>query len=172
MYSDFIGKPVVSVQSGHPLGSLTDVILVSDSLKMTVCTVHSPESRAPLYLLPSDIRFFNDQKILVDSDQKLSEFEDLVRYQHAITEHYSVISKHVVTSSGKKLGKVRDYLFDPSHYFLTKLVISPPLLRKFLVASLLIDRNDIVETKKNHIIVKENLAKIKKASPSVLPLQS
>jgi sporulation protein YlmC with PRC-barrel domain len=139
---------------------------------MAVCSVQSLDSRVPLYLLPTDIRFFNEQKILIDSDQKLSEFEDLVRYQHVITEHYSVIGKHVITSSGKKLGKVRDFLFDPSHYFLTKLVISPPLLRKFLVASLLIDRNDIIETKKNHIIVKENLAKIKKASPSVLPLQS
>ncbi len=167
--TDLMGKPVYSVQSGEPLGLLTGFILQSGDLKMVALTIKVPSSQDVHYLLPADIRYFNTQKILVDSLQNLSVFADLVRHQHAITESYDLIGKKVETASGKKLGKVASFLFDPAHYYVTKINVTPPLLQRVLTTSLLIARADIVETKAKVIIVKENLAKVKKTAPVVLP---
>jgi len=170
--SELVGRPIVSVQSSQHLGTLTGFILSNEDLKIVACTVAVPGTKNVHYLLPNDIRFFNAQKILVDSHQNLSEFADLVRYQHTITDNYMLIGKKVETTAGKKLGKVTSFLFDPAHYYVTKLGVTPPLFKKFLVTHLLIDRADIIETKKNTIIVKENVAKIKKSAPAVLPQRS
>ncbi len=167
--TELVGKPVYSVQSGELLGILTGFILQSGDLKMVAFTVKVASSQEIHYLLPGDIRYFNAQKILIDSLQNLSVFVDLVRHQHAITENYNIIGKKVETSSGKKLGKVVSFLFDPAHYYVTKINVSPPILQRILTTSLLIARADIVETKAKVIIVKENLAKIKKTAPVVLP---
>jgi len=167
--TELLGKPVYSVQSGEQLGIFTDFILQSGDLKIVACTIKVMSSQEVHYLLPADIRYFNTEKILIDSVQKLSVFADLVRHQEAIAHNYNLIGKKVETVSGKKLGKVLNFLFDPAHYYITKINVSPPILQRILTTSLLIDRADIVETKTKVIIVKENLAKIKKTTSAVLP---
>lgn len=170
--SDFIGKPIVSVQGAEIIGILSSVIIKPSDFKMIVCVVSPLISKNKLYLLPGDIRLFNNDKIIIDSHQKLSEFEDLVRYQHDIINNYNVIGKKVETTSGKRLGKVSSFMFDPAHYYISKLYVRPGILKSIVVTNLLIDRADVVDTKKNTIIVKDNFAKIKKTSPSVLPQSS
>jgi len=151
--SELLSKPIVGVQNAETLGILTGFIVKSSDFKIVVCIVTSTVSKNKLYLLPSDIRLVNNDKIIIDSHQKLSDFEDLIRYQHDITENYNVIGNKVETSSGKKLGRVSDFIFDPAHFYISKLYVKPGF-------------------KKNTIIVKDNCAKIKKTSPSVLPQSS
>ncbi|MDQ5943815.1 MAG: PRC-barrel protein [Patescibacteria group bacterium] len=170
--SDLLEKPVVGVQNAEILGTITGFIVRPDDFKIAVCIVTPLVSKSKLYLLPSDIRLVNNNKIIIDSHQKLSEFEDLVRYQHDITNNYSVIGNKVETTTGKKLGRVKDFIFDPAHFYISKLYVRPRIFKTFLVTNLLIDRADVIDVKKNTIIVKDNFAKIKKASPSVLPQSS
>lgn len=170
--SDLLEKPVVGVQNAETLGLITGFIVKSSDFKIVACVVNSSISKNKLYLLPSDIRLVNNDKIIIDSHQKLSEFEDLVRYQHEITQNYNVIGNKVVTTSGKRLGKVENFIFDPAHFYISKLYVKPNILKSLLVTNLLIDRADVVDVKKNTIVVKDNYAKIKKASPSVLPQSS
>lgn len=170
--SELLSKPIVGVQNAETLGILTGFIVKSSDFKIVVCIVTSTVSKNKLYLLPSDIRLVNNDKIIIDSHQKLSDFEDLIRYQHDITENYNVIGNKVETSSGKKLGRVSDFIFDPAHFYISKLYVKPGLLKSLMITNLLIDRADVVDVKKNTIIVKDNYAKIKKTSPSVLPQSS
>ncbi len=170
--SDLLEKPVVGVQNAEILGTINGFIVRPDDFKIVVCIVTPIVSKTKLYLLPSDIRLVNNNKIIIDSHQKLSEFEDLVRYQHDITNNYNVIGNKVETTTGKKLGRVKDFIFDPAHFYISKLYVRPRIFKTFLVTNLLIDRADVIDVKKNTIIVKDNFAKIKKASPSVLPQSS
>ncbi len=170
--SQFVGKPIISVQTSEIIGYIKDMVTKQEDLKIVALCVSQPHQKESYYLLPSDIRFFNKDKVIVDSFQKLSEFSELVRYQHDITSNYRIIKKRVKTSSGKKLGRVVDYMFDPAHYFVTKLNVKPLLLQNIVYTKLLIDRDDIIDTQKNYIIVKDNFAKLKKPATAVLPAQS
>ncbi len=170
--SEFIGLNVVSVQSAEVLGVINGFVLKPEDLKIIVFSLQTFSSREKHYLLPRDIRHFNNQKVLIDSLQNISEFSDLVRYQHDITNDYALIHKPVETVGGKKLGRVVDYMFDPAHYYITKLKVRPRLLSGIFVSSLLIDRSSIVETKQNVIIVKDNFAMIKKTATVPLPQNS
>jgi len=170
--SDLLTKPVVGVQNAEILGTITGFVIRPDDFKIVVCVVTPIISKTKMYLLPSDIRLVNDNKVIIDSHQKLSEFEDLVRYQHDITNNYTVIGNKVETSNGKKLGRVKDFIFDPAHFYISKLYVRPRMLKVFLVTNLLVDRADVIDVKKNTIIVKDNFAKLKKESPSVLPQNS
>lgn len=170
--TQFIAKPIMSVQSSDILGTVKGLIIKQESLKIVAIAVKVGKSNNEHYLLPADIRFFNKEKILVDSYQKLSEFEDLVRYQYDITNNYNLIAKKVKTSSGKKLGKVKEFMFDPAHWFVTKLSIKPQFVRNVFYTKLLIDREDIVKTEDRAIIVKDNYAKLKKPAAVVLPARS
>ena len=169
--SEFIGLPVVSVQSSDELGRVTGLIIKSEDLKIVLCEVLIPTTRTQHFLLPRDIRFFNEEKVLVDSIQNITEFDDLVRYQHTITDNYELLGKRVETTTGKKLGRVRNFTFDPTHFMVNKLHVKPNIFKSLMVTSLLIDRSSIIETKKDVIVVKENYAKVKKTAPVALPLQ-
>ncbi len=169
--SNFIGLPIVSVQSSEPLGMLSDLVIKSEDLKIVLIIV-TTSAKEKKYLLPRDIRFFNNQKVLVDSIQNISDFDDLVRYQNDIIHNYTLIGKRVVSASVKRIGKVTNFSFDPAHFYVTKLNVTPGLFKNFLVTNLLIDRSSIVETKKNMIVVKDNFAKIKKTATAPLPQRS
>lgn len=170
--SEFIGLPIVSVQNADNLGNVTGLIIKSNDLKIILCTVTVIGSREKHYLLPRDIRHFNNQKVLVDSIQNVSEFTDLVRYQHDIANNYELISKRVVSVNGKNIGKVINFIFDPDNFYVTKLNVKPGILKNLLVTNLLIDRASIVETQKNVILIKDNFAKVKKTASVALPQRS
>ncbi len=171
--SSFIGLPVVSVQSSEPLGLLSDLVVKSEDLKIVLLVVSShAKSKSKKYLLPRDIRFFNNKKVLIDSVQNLSDFDELVRYQNDILNSYRLPGKRVESASEKKIGKVTNFSFDPAHFYVTKLNVNPGFFKNFLVTNLLIDRSSIVETKKNTIVVKDNFAKVSKTATAPLPQRS
>ena len=171
LYSECVGLPIMSVQTSQMVGQFSKNTLSPDDLKITLIGVKVAMG-AVQYLLPDDVRLFDTTKIVIDSEQKLSDSEDLVRFDKMQKRNYELISKPVITLSGKKLGKVRDYTFDTTHFLVAKLCITPGLLQRFVHSSLLIDRNDIIETKADVIVVKESTIKVKKTASQVLPAKS
>lgn len=172
LFTQFVGKPVIGVQNSDHLGILKDVVIKQESLKIIALAVSLKHKKESYYLLPNDIRFFNKDKILVDSFQKLSELSELIRYENDILHNYKIIGKKVQTVSKKKLGKVSNYMFDPAHYYVTKLSVKPNIFKSFLYTKLLIDRDNIIDTNKKYITVRDNYAKLKKSVPAVLPARS
>jgi len=169
---DFLGKPVVSIQSAAILGTIVNLVIQSGDLKIVACEISVQNTKEKLYLLPNDIRFLNNDKVLINSVQSLTEFDDLVRYQHNILHNYQLTGKQVETVSGKKLGKVVGYVFDADHFIVKKLSVKQGMFKSLIATDLLIDIADIIDTKPKMIVVKDNLIDLKKASPSVLPQRS
>ena len=153
--SEFIGKPVMGVHTGEQICAITDCIIHQENLKILLFVTQAGLQKNPLYLLPNNIRFADNKRLIVDSAQTLSEFDELVRYQHDILDSYQPIRKKVVTVSGKKLGTVLDYSFDNQHNFIQKIYVRANFFKRFMQAQFVIDRVAIVETKKNSIIVKD-----------------
>jgi uncharacterized protein YrrD len=155
--SEFVGKVVMSVHTGEQICVITDCIIQQNNLRIILFSTRVGLQKKQLFLLPKCIRFADRRRLIVDSNQSLSEFDELVRYQHDILHTYQPLRKKVVTESGKKLGTVSDYSFDNQHNFVQKLYVHANFFKRLLQTQLIIDRSSIIETKTDKIIVKDTV---------------
>lgn len=162
----FIGLTVASVQSGLPCGKVTGFVIDPDRLAITLIAI--THIHGVSYLLTSDIRFFNHERLIIDAEEKLSEHEDLIRHQDVITRAFDPIGCKVVTESGKRLGKVTNYAIEDSDWLIGKLYVAAGLLGNPLQQEQMIDRTDVTNVEKNRITVRDLKAKAHK--PLTIPL--
>lgn len=167
--SEFIGKPVMGVHTGEQICVITDCIIHKENLKIILFSAQAGFQKQKLYLLPNHIRFADSKRLIVDSAQSLSEFNELVRYQNDIIHNYQPLKKKVVTISGKKLGTVSNYSFDNQHNFIQKLYVQANFLKRFLQAQFIIDRTSVIETKPNCIVVKDAVVSEKSVIKAPIP---
>lgn len=162
----FIGLTVASVQSGLPCGKVTGFVIDPSNLAIGLIIVAN--TQAVHYLLPSDVRFFNHERLIIDAEEKLSSHEDLVRHQEAIDAAFDPIGCKVVTESNKRLGKVVNYAIEDSNWLIGKLYVASGLLGNPLQQEHMIDRTDITNVDKNRITVRD--LKSKATKPLTIPL--
>lgn len=162
----FIGLTVASVQSGLPCGKVTGFVI--DPAKLAIALIAITDSRGVYYLLPSDIRFFNHERLIIDAEEKLSEHEDLIRHQEVIAMAFDPIGCKVVTESRKRLGKVVNYAIEDSDWLIGKLYVASGLLGNPLQQEQMIDRTDVTNVEKNRITVRDLKSKV--AKPLTIPL--
>ncbi len=160
LQSDFCGKSIMSVHTGEQLCVVTGFVIHPDNLKIVLFITHASLKKQPYYLLPSSIRFADSKRLIIDSAQSLSEFDELVRYQRDILNNYNPVKKRVVTQSGKKLGTVANFSFDNQHNFVQKLYVQAGFFKRFLQTQFVIDRSVIIETTKNTIVVKDTVEEL------------
>lgn len=169
LLSEFTGKPVMGVHTGEQICVITDCIIHKENLKILLFVTQTGLKKESLYLLPNNIRFSDSKRLIVDSASSLSDFEELVRYQHDILHSFNPIRKKVVTLSGKKLGIVTDYSFDNQHNFVQKLYVASNFFKRLLQARFVIDRSAIIETTANSIVVKDSVVTENSTIKNVLP---
>jgi len=169
--SSLIGVNVLSIHSGQNLGKIAGWLVASKDLKIELFIVEVLDKKQ-LYLMTADIRSLGvgaKSLVIIDSADKLSEKEDLLRHQDIIESKFNLMGLKVVTQSGKKVGKVKDLSIDYQDFFILKLHIKAKVLQRITNERLMIDRTDIVELKKDRIIVKDGYAKTKQSYAKVLP---
>ncbi len=166
--SEFIGRAVYSVHSADQIGIIKSLLVRESDLKVELIVVVTLSSTQGSYLLPSDIRFENSKKIIINSHHDLSEAEDLLRYKQSIQKPFLLLGCKVVTQTGKKLGKVRDYSLDTQHFFINKIHVSN-LWGTLISDKLIIARSDIVDVDRAKVTVRDGVVKIKKANAKPLP---
>lgn len=152
-----INRPILSLRTGGPVGSVTAPIINPNNLKIEgfYC-----QGRKQLILLPQDIREVLPQGLVVNDQDVLSEAEDLVRLRSVMAINFALLGKHVETTGKRKLGKIDDYATETDSMFIKKLYISPPLLKSFNGTSLIIDRTQIVEITDKKVVVNDSEAKV------------
>lgn len=169
--SSLIGANVLSIHSGQNLGKISGWLVSTKDLKIELLVV-SANDKKTLYLMANDIRSLGNgakSMIIIDSSDKLSEKEDLLRHQDLIGSKFDLMGLRVATQSGKKIGKVKDLSIDFQDLYILKLHIKAKVLQRITNERLLVDRTDIVEIKKDRIIIKDSYAKTKQSYAKVLP---
>lgn len=169
--TEIIGATVFSVHTGNRIGEVTGLLVRHKDFKIELLVVKTPEIEKSLYLLSSDIRAYDNNKIIIDSYQELSEADDLLRHQVLIKEDSKLFNSKVETHSGKYLGKVKDYSLDTNHFFINKIYITANWPLRLLHERLIVDRADIIEVNNKKIIVRDATIKAK-SNAKVLPAQS
>lgn len=149
-----LGTPVMSLQTGEEVARTSDMIIDPRTLTIVALVVHGPQVEAsPAVLHTEDIREFGELGFIVDDSSKLMELEGLVRLQQIIDFHFDIMRCTVYDKSGKKLGRVNDFSFDPGSYTVQQIYIKESLLKSLTSTSHIIHRSQIVSIDNQKIIV-------------------
>lgn len=172
LFSSVVGNPIICIDNGFTDYKLTAFVVDTDRLAIELAVVQQPFNPKRYYIMPRSIREVGSQSIIINSDEDISEAEDLVRYQAIIDAKPFLIGYRVVSSSNQKLGFVKDLGFDSIHLTISKLVVRSHWTRRILTKDLLINRSQIIKIENKTVIVKETKTKARKTSAKLLPVSS
>lgn len=149
------GLPILSLQSGEVAAYTKDPVIIASSLQIAALTCQEATTRQKMMIRTQDIRQLSAEYVLINSEEELVAPQDIVRLRREIKAAYNPVGQPVMTESGRRLGVVKEYLFDPANYFVTTLNLRRPVwfIRPGITAS--INRSQIVDVTINGIIVRD-----------------
>ena len=162
--SRFIGTTIYSLQTGAPIGAISEPIIDPDKLKIVAFKLTGPLVRTANILDVNSIREYSDLGIIVDSIEELSAPEDVVKIEKLLSLNFNPIGLKVETKKGSKLGKVQDYTFIPDDFLIQQIIVKRPVVKAFIDPELTIHRREIAEVNDYKIIVKDEEKVIKARS--------
>ena len=161
--SRFIGTAVYSLQTGAPIGTISEPIVDPDKLKIVAFKLTGPLIRSANILDINSIREYSDIGLIVDSIEELAA-EDIVKIEKILSLNFQPIGLKVETKKGSKLGKVQDYTFMSDDFIIQQIIVRRPVVKAFMDPELTIHRREIAEITDYKIIVKDEEKTIKARS--------
>lgn len=163
-YSNLINTPVLSLQTGGPIGYIEEPIIDPDSLKIIAFRLGGPlVSRSSEDLLDvKSIREYSNYGMVIDSIDELVADDDVVKIGEVISLHFNLVDLKVETKKHSKLGRVSSYTLDPDSFIIQQIIVKRPTLKSFLDPELTISRKEIVEITDDKIVVKDEEKVLKK----------
>lgn len=150
---------IVSMHTGRAVGQLAGAIIDPHKLEVAGFYCQLPQNRQILpVLLTQSIRQTDGRRVLIDSTDEITEPSELLRHQNLLKIKFNLVGKNVHTASGKKLGKVEDYVTNTESWEIQKIYVKQSLFRSFAVHNLIIDRSQIIEVNDKEITVDDALA--------------
>ncbi|MFZ2560143.1 MAG: hypothetical protein WAW91_00715 [Candidatus Nanoperiomorbaceae bacterium] len=152
---NLIGTPLLSLQTGQPLGQIDSAIVDPRNLKILAFFCSGPMIEfQPAVIYASDIREFGQMGAIIDSVDKILPLDDLVRLKEVLDFGFVLDGIRVIDDHKNKLGKVSNYTLDPNSFLIQQLIVTPTFMRSLSMASLTISRRQIKEVSNAHVVVK------------------
>jgi uncharacterized protein YrrD len=159
--------PVMSLRTGSQVATAVAPIINPNNLKIEGFWCQDEGTR--LVLVTQDIRDTLPQGFVVNDHENLAEAEELVRLKDIISINFQPAGKQVLTVSKEKVGKVVDYAFESTTFYIQKLYVGQPILKSLASGQLSVDRTQIVEITPKKIIIQEILKPEKASMPATAP---
>ncbi len=166
--SSIIGKKILSIREGHPIGEVIGILCQPKNLKIEGFYVRDYSDKKIKVLLSQDIREIYRHDFITNNYESLTMPDELVKHKQIIELSYDLIKKPVKTVSGRKMGKVEDFAFDSESMFILKLYVHQSILKNFNGAIKSIDRGQIVEVNDKEIVVEEPEELVSVAAPATI----
>lgn len=163
------GLPIISLQTGETVAWLLQPIIDIGALEIRALRCDAPGFKHPQILMTADIRQFAADCLIVDSEDELSDPDDLVRLRDIVKSSYDPLRKQVVSDTGRKLGVVVDFSVNLESNRVQKLHIRQSLLQSWLGTTLIIDRTQIIDVTQKQITVRDSTAKSSALPTDPLP---
>lgn len=147
--------PIMSLQTGQPLAKFDAPIIDPRNLKIMGFYVSGPMvDFSPAVIFAEDIREFGSLGAIIDSTDKIMPLdEDLVRLNEVIRLGFRLDNIKVVDNHGGKLGKVENYTLNSDNFLVQQLYLRPSLAKSFMVANLIVSRQQIAAIDNKKITV-------------------
>ncbi len=161
---------VLSLRVGGPIARIVSPIINPNNLYIEGWHVVDNRSGDRLILLSKDIRDIIDQGIVVNDHEDLSNPKELIRLKDILKLRFDLIGLKVTSESKKNYGKVSDFAFETTNFFVQKVYTVQPIIKNFSGGSLSIDRSQILEITTKRIIIEDPTEKSRSRAPAPSPI--
>lgn len=152
---ELIGIPVMSLQTGTEIAVTTELIIDQATLHILSYELDGPQlTETPSFLRVEDIRELSDIGFIVDSSDTLTILDDIVVDIESYKTPLHLEGMRVIDDQGKKLGKVEKAIMDTTTFTIKQIHVKQPLFRNLSDTNLLINRSQIIDIKKDHLVVR------------------
>lgn len=162
-----IGKNIMSLRIGRPIGVIEEIIINPNNLKIEGWHATDLGDKKHVVLLSQEVRDIIPDGFVVNDHEALTHPEELIRLKNILSYNFTLQGKNVVSDYKRRLGKVTDYAFDKDTYLIHKLHVSQSIIKSFTGGALMVDRNQIIEITNRRIIIKEATAKDTAPMPAI-----
>lgn len=163
--SKVANMPVLSLHVGGPIAEIREAVIDPEDLKVIAYTLDGPiirnDPEVGNILDTQDVREISSSGLIVDSADRFTTREDVVRFDKVMDLGFRLIGLKVVTTDGKKLGKIIDYTLDSSTFMIYQLIIQRPFMSSLMDPELTINRSQIVEVDDFKVTIKHDKAQVK-----------
>jgi len=161
-YSKIISLPVVDLQNRIKVGTVSDIIIDKNSLKVAALIVNAGNFFWPkkTYVCWPDIVHVLKEAVVVTDENSANDLTDLPKIGRLISEKCYGLNQTVETESGKNIGRVFDYLIDSLSGHLAKIYV------KNIFNERIIPVTKIIEFTGRKFIIKNDKTAIKSKSSS------
>lgn len=152
--SSLVNSPVLSLQTGGPIGQTTTAVVDPGTLKVVAYEVSSQlRDESPLVVRIVDVREMSDLGLIIDSIDELENPADIIKLNDIYKLGFNPIGMNVTDERRHKLGRVVDYTIETSGFYIQQLTVKRPLFKSFSDTELLIHRSQIIEINNSAIVV-------------------
>jgi uncharacterized protein YrrD len=152
------GLPVISLQTGDTVGWAKKPIIEMASLELKAFRCETGTSKNQVLMVP-DVRQFAPDCLIVNTEDDLTDPEDLVRLKTMLGSSFDPLRKLVVSDSGRRLGYVEDFTVNLETHRVQKLHVRQSIFQAWLGSTLTIDRTQIIDISHRQITVRDATAK-------------
>lgn len=149
-YTQAVGTPVFTT-AGVPVTKVVDVVIEPETGKIAGFLL-APGGH--YVIAPADVLFW-EQHIFIHDQDDILETGEIIKVQEILQKNLPIFRAKVYTKSGKYVGKVYDMALDSKLFVMTKLVIAKNILGLFPFDEKIISTREILEIKKDRIIIKD-----------------
>ena len=157
--------PVLSLHVGGPVASIREAVIDPEDLKVVAYVLEGPiiknDPDVGNILDTKDVREVSNSGLIVDSTDRFTTREDVIRFDEIMNLNFSLIGLKVVTQDGKKLGKVVDYTLDSGTFMIYQLIVQRPFMSSLMDPELTINRSQIIEIDDFKVTIKHDKAEVK-----------
>lgn len=149
-YSQTLGTTVLTT-SGMPAGRICEIVIDPDTGKIAGFLM---APRGEYVIAPADILFW-DENIFIHDEEDILQTGEIIKVRQVLENEIPILRSKVYTKKGLFLGKVYDIGINPKLFVMTKIVVAKNIFGLFPYEEKIIARGDILEIKKDRIIVKD-----------------
>lgn len=169
LIQSFLPTEVLSLRMGGPIAVVKSPIINPNNLHIDGWRVIDNRSGSELILLSKDVREIIDKGLIVNDHEVLSPAKDLIRLKDILQINFLLTGIKVQSVSKQGYGKVMDFAFDSTSFYIQKIYSGQPILKSLSGNSLSIDRNQIIEITPNKIIIDDPTVKASDPEPALAP---
>lgn len=161
-------KAIMSVHAGKAIARIAEPIIEPSNLKIVAFSVSAPGLKFLSVLHSGDIREWSRLGVIVNSEDDIMEVdENMPKIRKLAEDNFQLGGVGVRTESGKRLGRVRNFVFETEGFFVVKFYVERFGLLGFTKPTLIFDRDSVVNITQKYIVIADDASRsvVGKKSP-------
>lgn len=162
------GRNVMSIHAGGAIAKTSEAIIDPANLKIIAFSVLARGLQYFSVIHCSDIREWSPIGVVINSEDDLMEVdENMPKIRELIESKFKLDGIGVRTESGKRLGRVKNFVFETDGYFVVKFYIERSGPFNLFNQPLVIERDSVVNVTNKFIVVSDDKSKVKAKASKV-----